>query len=232
MLAAVARTWILQCNPKLYDIDAALASLPVIYWRTPQYTDELQASDRALIWRAGKEAGFVAWGVLRTEPGRFDLARYPDHFGRAGFTKATFDYYAPVQVWAAPRIPKQEVAAVLPGHRIITAPMGTVFRLDSDELAALGGLLAASGYDLARIPNTPFTPEPLLPDAEPPKRAVPLPNTPTARARITPALFLLSSTPERPVEITIEGDSLRMLLVERTHSALSMRRGTRSASTC
>src|SRR5262249_53207698 len=32
---------------------------------------------------------------------------------------------------------------------------------------------------------------------------------------ITPATFLLSSTPERPVEITIEGDSLRMLLLDR-----------------
>ena len=36
-----------------------------------------------------------------------------------------------------------------------------------------------------------------------------------AGAKITPALFLLSSTPERPVEITIEGDALRLLLVER-----------------
>jgi hypothetical protein len=33
----VARTWILQSNPKLYDIDTALHQRPVIYWRTPQF---------------------------------------------------------------------------------------------------------------------------------------------------------------------------------------------------
>lgn len=56
----VSRTWILQSNPKLYDIDAAVRTLEIIYWRIPQYTGEVHASDRALIWRSGKEAGFVS----------------------------------------------------------------------------------------------------------------------------------------------------------------------------
>ena len=56
----VSRTWILQTNPKLYNIDAALGAREIIYWRIPQYTGEVHASERALIWRSGKEAGFIA----------------------------------------------------------------------------------------------------------------------------------------------------------------------------
>jgi hypothetical protein len=52
----------LQTNPKLYDIDGALRAREIIYWRIPQHTGEVEASDRALIWRSGKEAGFVGWG--------------------------------------------------------------------------------------------------------------------------------------------------------------------------
>ena len=69
----VSRAWILQANPKLYDIDAALQARPVIYWRTPQYTDQVKEGDRVLIWRAGKEAGFVGWGIVRADPRRYDL---------------------------------------------------------------------------------------------------------------------------------------------------------------
>ncbi len=75
---AVFRTWILQANPKLYDVDAALSTRQVIYCRIPQYTEELKARDRALIWRAGKEAGFIGWGVFRTDPQRYDLSREDD----------------------------------------------------------------------------------------------------------------------------------------------------------
>jgi hypothetical protein len=41
------------------------------------------------------------------------------------------------------------------------------------------------------------------------------PTPQESHATITPAMFLLSSTPDRPVEITIEGDSLRLSLLER-----------------
>ena len=58
-----------------------------------------------------------------------------------------------------------------------------------------------------------FEPLPVLPESEHEPRR-PAERTPV-RAKITPALFLLSSTPEHPVEVTIEGDALRMLLVER-----------------
>jgi len=210
---AVRRTWILQANPNLYDIDAALQTRPVIYWRVPQYTNELKPGDRALIWRAGKQAGFVGWGVFLADPQHYDLSGDDDPSLKTGFRQEQNDYYAPICVWPGGEVAKGDVAAVLAGHRIVTAPMGTVFPLDSDNLAAVQPLLAAHGYDLARDPEEPFVPLPVLPEAE----SKPKPTTDIAPpgAKITPALFLLSSTPERPTQITIEGDALRLLLVER-----------------
>ena len=212
MLWVVSRTWILQTNPKLYDIDAALCALEIIYWRIPQYTGEVHASDRALIWRSGKGAGFVAWGRFLADPEHFDLSGEDDPFDK-GLQQAETDLYAPVRVWPARHVPKAEVAAALPAHQIVTAPMGTVFRLDADDLDALQPLLNAFGYELDRQTDGPHPLLPVLP--EPAAKPKPSPGPAPARAKITPALFLLSSTPQRPTEITIEGDALRLLLVER-----------------
>jgi hypothetical protein len=123
------------------------------------------------------------------------------------------DYYAPIRVWPGSEVPKADVAALLPEHRIVTAPMGTVFPLTTDELAVLQPLITAHGYELARTAEDGFTPLPVLQQADPEVKPKTVAMTPGAK--ITPALFLLSSTPERPIEVTLEGDALRLLLVER-----------------
>ncbi len=213
MINTVDQTWILQANPKLYDIDGALQARPVIYWRVPQYVDQLKAGNRALIWRAGKQAGFVGWGVFLADPHHYDLSMDDDPFLKSGFRQEQNDFYAPIRVWPAGHVSKSAVAEVLPEHRIVTAPMGTVFRVDSDDLNALHPLLGAAGFNLDNDPEPGFEPLPVLPEAEAEPKAETAPAP--AGAKITPALFLLSSTPDRPTEITLEGDSLRLLLVER-----------------
>jgi hypothetical protein len=204
--------WILQSNPKLYDIDRAVEERPIIYWRIPQYTDRIKGGDRALIWRAGQQAGVIGWGVFCTAPALFDLAADPDPFWKGDSRDAPNEYHAPVRVWPGGYVPKAKVASDLPEHRIVTAPMGTVFPLSSDDLAMLQADLDADGYDLGRAPEEGFKPLPVLTEVE--VEPKPKPVAPIG-AKITPALFLLSSTPEHPVEITIEGDALRLLLVER-----------------
>lgn len=211
------RTWIFQSNPKLYDIDASLRSRPVIYWRVPQFFEQLKTGNRVLIWRAGKEAGIVGWGVLLSEPEHYDLSQDDDPFIRPGFPRDDADWYVPVRVWPAGYVPKEDIAPAIPENRIVTAPMGTVFRLGADELAALRPLLDVRGYDLTRAADgTGASLLPVLPEieVETQKQQATEPAV-TTRARITPAMFLLSSTPDRPIEITIEGDSLRLLLLER-----------------
>jgi EVE domain len=105
--AVVTRTWILQSNPKLYDIDASLQTRPVIYWRVPQFFEHLKEGDRVLLWRSGEDAGIVGSGVLLTEPGHYDLSKDDDPFIKAGFPRNEADWYVPVRVWPEPHIPKK-----------------------------------------------------------------------------------------------------------------------------
>ena len=53
---------VLQANPKQYDIDAALGALDRIWWRVPQYTNEIRTGDVAVLWRSGKKAGIIGLG--------------------------------------------------------------------------------------------------------------------------------------------------------------------------
>jgi EVE domain len=123
----VARTWILQSNPKLYDIDLALQKRPVIYWRVPQFFEQLKTGDHTLIWRSGKQAGIIGWGVLLSDPQHYDLSGDDDPYAKTGFPREEADWYVPVRVWSGAEVPKQEVAEAIPENRIVTAPMGTVF---------------------------------------------------------------------------------------------------------
>jgi hypothetical protein len=211
----VARTWILQASPKRYDIDAALQARPVIYWRVPQFFGQMKAGDRVLLWRSGKEAGIVGSGVLLSEPAHYDLSGDDDSFVRDALPRDTSEWYVPVRVWPESRLPKTDFADAIPQHNIVTAPRFTVYKLDADDFAALRPLLDARGYDLVR-PATGEVPQllPIVPDVDV-KAAKQRKETAGPRAQITPALFLLSSTPETPIELMIEGESLRMALAER-----------------
>ena len=72
--------------------------------------------------------------------------------------------------------------------------------------------MVSAGYDLNRASDVDFTPAAVLadPDPEPNPSAIV-----KSGAEVTPALCLLSSTPEHPTQITIEGDALRLALAER-----------------
>jgi hypothetical protein len=211
-IGCVSRTWILQANPKLYDIDAALKVKPVLYWRIPQYADEVEKGDRALIWRAGKQAGLVGWGVFLSEPELYDLSSERPSFWKTSVQGQSGEKHAPLRAWPATEVPKSEFSVVLPKHRIVTAPMGTVFPLDAGDVEALTPMLQAGRYELARSVGSEFTLLPVLPGPKP-EPAPPVVSS--LAANITPAMFLLSSRRERPMEITIEGDALRLLLAER-----------------
>jgi len=62
------RVWIFQSNPDYYDIDRALQELSEIEWTVRQHRKQVEAGDRAYIWRAGADAGIVAVGSVLTDP--------------------------------------------------------------------------------------------------------------------------------------------------------------------
>lgn len=62
------KAWIFQANPRLYDIDAALANLKQMTWSISAYKDEIAPGDEVFLWRSGPEAGIVGVATVLTEP--------------------------------------------------------------------------------------------------------------------------------------------------------------------
>ena len=54
------RTWLMQGNPKKWDLVGAVTRRKTIWWRTPQHRKEIQVGDRAYMWLTGPEGGVVA----------------------------------------------------------------------------------------------------------------------------------------------------------------------------
>ncbi|HEY0696880.1 MAG TPA: EVE domain-containing protein [Micromonospora sp.] len=141
-----ARVWFFQSNPKLYDIEAALAALDRIWWRVPQYTAEIHTGDVVALWRSGRDAGVVGLGRVVAEPQvrPMDPAEMP--FVREPEEVADNVTRALVRVMAVPFVPKERVRAIaeLQQHQVVIAPMGTVFPVSTAEWAALSKLLPAA----------------------------------------------------------------------------------------
>jgi predicted RNA-binding protein with PUA-like domain len=140
-----ARVWFFQSNPKLYDIDAALASRDRIWWRVPQYTGEIHTGDVVALWRSGKDAGIVGIGRVIAEPQLRPMDPAEEPFVLAPEEAADNVTRTLVRVKGVPFIPKERVQAIaqLQHHQMVVAPMGTVFPVSRDEWTALSKLLPA-----------------------------------------------------------------------------------------
>jgi len=131
--------WIFQANPTHYDIDAALKHLESIWWRSPQYTGEIQVGDVVVLWRSGKESGIVGIGRVLAPPQahgmEFEERPFVLHDDEAPDSTTRVH----ISVRATPHIPKERVKSIpeLSDHAIIRAPMGTVFPLSTSEWSAL-----------------------------------------------------------------------------------------------
>ena len=135
--------WILQANPKLYDIDGALEVLREIRWRVPQYTGVIAPGDGVVIWRAGVNAGIVGVGRIMGPPAELTPELDDQLFDRGDSSIAGATTRVRVAVKAAPHVSKASFAAIpeLSSHQIISAPMGTVFPLDDEEWEAIQHLI-------------------------------------------------------------------------------------------
>lgn len=156
----MSNAWVFQANPKQYDVDAALEALDHIWWRVPQYTSEIQVGDLVVVWRSGKEAGVIGVGRVLAPPQLHvpdeSEARFVVHPDEAPSSTTR------VLVAVAPAhfIAKERVKAIpeLSEHLIVTAPMGTVFRLSADEWAALGPHLPTPPEMGAGVGEVPLPP--------------------------------------------------------------------------
>lgn len=135
----MSRTWILQANPKHYDIDAALRTLDRIWWRVPQYTAQVEPGDVAVIWRSGRAAGIVGVGRIVSAPQLREAPPEEDPFILSREEARRDDTQVLVLLRPAPFVAKEQVAALpdFAGHPIVTGPMGTVFSVSDVAWGAL-----------------------------------------------------------------------------------------------
>jgi predicted RNA-binding protein with PUA-like domain len=143
MISMETRVWFFQSNPAHYDIDAALSVLDRIWWRVPQYTNEIHTGHVAVLWRSGKKAGIVGIGRVIADPQQHpaDAAEKPfvitDEEGAEDTTRAL------IRLQAVPFLSKDQIRAIpeFRQHQMVVAPMGTVFPISSGEWSALEELL-------------------------------------------------------------------------------------------
>lgn len=63
------QTWIFQCNPDQFDIDAYLASRPVRFvWLVTRYAEDMRPGDRVFVWKTGTDAGIIAEAEITGTP--------------------------------------------------------------------------------------------------------------------------------------------------------------------
>lgn len=138
-----SRAWFFQANPAHYDIDSALTTLDRIWWRVPQYTNEIHAGDVVVLWRSGRKAGIVGLGRVIADPQQHTIDAAEKTFVLSDDEGGDDVTRALIRVQAVAFIAKDQVRAVsgLGQHQIVVAPMGTVFPVSSTEWKALARLL-------------------------------------------------------------------------------------------
>jgi len=146
-----ARTWIFQANPKLYDIDAALASMREMSWQVKQSKHSIKPGDAVFLWKSGAEAGIVAAATVLTDPGMMEqdgleFAVQPEKFeNQAWRVRLRVEEVYPIP------LSRDIIMARLPDLSIIQSPQGTNFPVTPEENAAILELLAANEADADEI---------------------------------------------------------------------------------
>lgn len=136
--------WILQGNPNKFDIDEYLSRYSFIYWSAPTSQKEFLIGDSVFIWRAGAKSGIVAYGKVKELPLPRHSVKKPEALGDDFWVSQADE---PSEVKAGIELEdirlveeedmlKRETVKMhlVPGqNRIITNPVGTVFRVNAEE---------------------------------------------------------------------------------------------------
>lgn len=137
----MTNTYLFQGNPKYYDMDAYLSTHPYIYWRCPNYKNEIQIGDRAILWRAGKGAGMIAIGEIVEAPTPASNIKFPELLGQRFWASDEMDAkdikvgisIHEVKLTGDEHSVSREYFKsdhLVSTHRIITNPTGTVFKVE------------------------------------------------------------------------------------------------------
>ena len=140
--------WIFQGNPNRFDIDDYLSRYSYIYWSAPTNQKEFEIGDKAFIWRSGAQAGLVAIGTIQEKPTPRKDAKNQEALGDDLWVSQSDE---PTEIKVGIRIEDVKITEeegfisrellktniIISKNRIISNPVGTVFRLNDEETYAL-----------------------------------------------------------------------------------------------
>lgn len=137
----VTSSWLFQCNPKIYDLRAALRELPAITWVVRQHKSDIAEGHTAFLWQSGPNAGILARGRVAAPPltgvdqtADEEFMLEPDQF------KST-ELFVPVEIEHVYRPPVSRAALKrnpkLAGLGILKFTQGTNFPVTDAEAEAL-----------------------------------------------------------------------------------------------
>jgi hypothetical protein len=140
--------WIFQGNPNRFDIDDYLSRYSYIYWSAPTNQKDFEIGDRAFIWRSGAQAGLVAIGIIKEKPTPRKDVKIQEALGDDLWVSQS-DEPTDIKVGIEIEdvrlteeegfVSREQVKAnpILSKNRIISNPVGTVFRLKDEEVNVL-----------------------------------------------------------------------------------------------
>ncbi len=137
----VTTSWLFQCNPKIYDLRAALRELPAITWVVRQHKADIAEGHTAFLWESGPNAGILARGRIAAPPlTRVDQSADEKFMLEPGQFKST-ELFVPVEIEHVYRPPVSRAAlrrnSNLAGLSILNASQGTNFPVTDAEAEAL-----------------------------------------------------------------------------------------------
>jgi 5-methylcytosine-specific restriction protein B len=142
---APERTWIFQANPKLYKIDAAIASLSEMTWSVSAYRDLISPGDCVFLWKSGSEAGIIGEAVVLTAPAVGDPIGNENEFAvdRERFSGAQLRVRLRIDELFAPPLSRDAIRADvrLADLSILKFSQGTNFLVTSDQAGVIRELL-------------------------------------------------------------------------------------------
>jgi energy-coupling factor transporter ATP-binding protein EcfA2 len=147
--------WIFQANPEIYDVRAAIHTLPEIMWLALQHKDEILPGNRVYLWESGPTGGIVGVAeVLDPVSAREEPTR------EAPFVRDSQKLSGPqprvnlrMRRIVDPILPRGKIQAhpKLANLSILRQAQGTNFPVTSEEDEVLSGMLGGPPVDIERI---------------------------------------------------------------------------------
>lgn len=143
--------WILQGNPNRFDVDDYLSRYTYIYWSVSTNRKDFAIGDKVFIWRAGEKSGAVALGSVKELPVPRGRVKKPEALGDdlwVGQQDEPSEIKVGIEVEDVKLTQEEGMLErnllknhpVISRNRIITKPVGTVFRLSYEEEQVLSKL--------------------------------------------------------------------------------------------